>query len=62
MLSSWGAKMMTKRDFQKIATILKNSQHNNNFVELCSDFANYLEGKNPKVNRDLFLEACGVEK
>lgn len=60
---------MTRKDFDLIAKVLDSSAQSHAvnpftgkcmFVELVQDFANALEGTNPRFNRELFLKACGA--
>jgi hypothetical protein len=61
---------MTSKDYELIAKVLNESgqSHALNpftgnclYVELVEDFANALEGTNPRFNREMFLTACGVK-
>jgi hypothetical protein len=55
---------MTRKDFQLIADVLKASSTSpmNRCVikELAASFASELADVNPRFNKALFLEACGV--
>lgn len=55
---------MTKKDYELIASILKFRQEQINeraYKLLIADFINTLASKNPRFNREKFLQACGVE-
>jgi hypothetical protein len=61
---------MTRKDFDLIAKVLDSSAQSHAlnpftgkslYVELVQDFANALEGTNPRFNREMFLTACGVK-
>jgi hypothetical protein len=61
---------MTRKDYVLIAEVLSNSAQSHAlnpftgeslFNELVRDFADALQGDNPRFNRARFLEACGVK-
>jgi hypothetical protein len=57
---------MTKKDYQKIASIIKDRvglQRTDWYTEmfmLASDIARMLQEDNPRFNREKFLITCGV--
>lgn len=52
---------MTKKDYELIASILRNAKTGNWQIEYTIDvFAKALEGYNPRFDRDKFLTACGI--
>jgi len=61
---------MTKKDYELIAGVLDSSAQSLTlnpftgktlYVGLVEDFATALQAENPRFNRSLFLEACGVK-
>jgi hypothetical protein len=58
---------MTKKDFEKIAAILKRNRESTTLVtdhlflnQITSDFAVMLAEDNPRFDRKRFLEAAGI--
>lgn len=55
---------MTKKDYELIAGVLnfRKKQINERVYKLLiADFINTLASKNPRFNKEKFLQACGVE-
>lgn len=59
---------MTKKDYELIASALKINIWDNDYLEnyedakiLFSKIADKLASKNPRFNKEKFLQACGVE-
>ena len=56
---------MTKKDYIKIATVLKsygnaNTKINKLVAKLVDEMATTLKQDNPRFNRDKFYKACGI--
>lgn len=57
---------MSKRDYETIAAIVKNSLHSDGGVDdeqafqIAYDMADYFESTNPAFNRTRFMDACGL--
>jgi hypothetical protein len=53
---------MTKKDYILIAEVIATSWHGSEDTqsELSNRMADALEATNPRFNRSLFLDACGV--
>lgn len=56
--------MMTRKDYVKVAEILKSFHENNfsEFADLVYDFSDMFSDDNPNFNEDKFIEACGLEQ
>ena len=53
--------MMTRKDYIAVAAILfeyKNEMTEEAYLDLCSDFAEYMEEDNPRFRHDAFFRAC----
>jgi hypothetical protein len=54
---------MTRKDFEMIAEVIATAWHGSQETrtDLSNKMADALETTNPRFNRALFLEACGVK-
>ena len=54
---------MTRKDFEMIAEVIATAWHGSEETRtgLSNKMADALETTNPRFNRALFLEACGVK-
>ena len=54
---------MTRKDFEMIAEVIATAWHGSEETrtDLSNKMADALETTNPRFNRDLFLDACGVK-
>ena len=52
---------MTKKDYELIAGVFARTAWDDIAKSLAFNLANELEKENPRFNRALFLEACGVK-
>jgi hypothetical protein len=58
--------MMTRKDYVKVAEILKNfheniSNNENDFIDLVYDFADMFAEDNPNFQEKKFVQACGLD-
>ena len=49
---------MTRKDYEAIAKILRESDVMTGFDSLCYAMADYMAERNPRFKRDIFLQAC----
>ena len=55
--------MMTRKDYVAVANILKEYRQSipaEDYLDLCNDFADYMEQDNPRFQDLTFLKACEV--
>lgn len=55
--------MMTRKDYIAVSAILfeyKNEMTEESYLDLCSDFAEYMEEDNSRFQHDAFFRSCGV--
>jgi hypothetical protein len=53
--------MMTRKDYIAVSAILfeyKKDMTEEAYLDLCSDFANYMEEDNPRFRHDAFFRSC----
>lgn len=57
---------MSRKDYEALAAIVKNSLHSDGGVDdeqafqIAYDMADYFESTNPSFNRARFMDACGL--
>ena len=51
---------MTKKDYDKAASIARGIEHTGHRALVCSGFIALFQGDNPRFDVDRFVKACGI--